>query len=94
VNQEIYVRKLGESLEILLTLGQEIFFDRRDIMHREHDDRTTEKMGMYNTDTCGQCEARAMDEEMAAEWVGPCKTWFHVKYVGIFSGELDVSARK
>ena len=41
VRQENVVRKLGELLEISLTLDREISFDHRDIMYTEHADRNT-----------------------------------------------------
>jgi hypothetical protein len=39
------VRKLGESLEIVLTLGREISFDRGDTIYREHADKNNKYTG-------------------------------------------------
>jgi len=55
---------------------------------------TQNKVGVNNTDTCGQCERELTGQKEAPVCEGPNKEWFHVIYVGISVGELEVLARK
>jgi len=58
------------------------------------DVNNTDKLDVNNTDNCGQCETELMGQKRAPVCERSCKKCFHVKYVGISAGELDVLVRK